>query len=57
MVLNHDVISQVLQTRDTALEKRQLSSNKKNYDVKKDKELYLLSEASMSLQDTLSYNL
>lgn len=57
VVLNHDVISQILQTRDTALEKRQLSSNKKDYDGKKDKELYLLSEASMSLQDILSYNL
>ena len=57
VVLSRDVIIQALQMRDMLLEKRQLSSSKEDYDIKQDKELYLLSETSINLQDLLSYNL
>jgi len=57
VVLSREVIIQVLQMRDMLLEKRQLSSSKEDYDIKQDKELYLLSEASINLQKLLESNL
>jgi hypothetical protein len=59
--LSREVISDVLKERDTILEQNKLNEEMKkvtqNYDIHQDKELYLLSEASINLQELLSYNL
>ena len=57
VVLSHDALTQILQMRDVLLEKRQLSSSKEDYDIKQDKELYLLSEVSINLAELLRENL
>ena len=61
VTLSRDIIIQVLQTRDTILEQKQLNFNKKNtaenYAIQQDKELYLLSEASINLAELLRANL
>jgi len=61
VTLSRDIIFQVLQTRDSILEQKQLNFNKKNttenYAIQQDKELYLLSEASINLAELLRANL
>lgn len=61
VTLSRDIIIQVLQTRDSILEQKQLNFNKKNttenYTIQQDNELYLLSEASINLAELLRANL
>ena len=61
IVLSRKSIIQVLQARDEILEQKQSKINKINstedFDIKQDKELYLLSEVSINLEEVLKSNL
>ena len=61
IVLSCESIIQILKSRDKILEQKQLKIDKKIstefYDIKQDKELYLLSEVSINLEELLRVNL